>query len=170
MPTPVFGNLRIAALVLLCVAPGCAPQVRSTSFPLRQEIPFGPIAVSVNGWEEVGEAHAPLSSLRAPEGAKAIAVFVVWSGLDPYTEPDRQKFAEEFLSDSLKLADSGGLDYKAVAAMPREIYHFSSRPASAPRDWVVIFHASSGSGGYTLRLSHPDPGEDSFDVAIVPLG
>ena len=170
MPTPGSASLRLVGLVILCAALGCVQPQRSASFQLRQEIPFGPIAVSVNGWEAVGEAPAPLSSLRAPQGHKAIAVFVAWSGLDPYTEPDRQKFAEEFLSASLKLVDSDGLEYKSIAAMPQEIYHFSGTIAPAPRNWVVIFHSSLDSHGYTLRLSHPDPGEGSFDVAIVPLG
>ena len=169
-PIPDSGRLRIVWLVVLCAALGCATQERTASFRLRQQIPFGPIAVSVEGWEEVGGVHAPISSLHTPEGEKAIAVFVVWSGLEPYAEPDRQVFAESFLSGSLKLVDSGGFDYTAVAAMPREHYNFTGQPAPASRDWVVIFHAWVDSRGYTLRLSHPDPGEEAFDVAIVPLG
>ncbi|HET6372246.1 MAG TPA: hypothetical protein VFG76_03000 [Candidatus Polarisedimenticolia bacterium] len=155
---------------MLCAALGCAQHARTASFKSREKIPFGPIAVSVEGWEEVGEAHAPLSSLRTEDGRKAIAVFVSWSGLEPYTEPDRQVFAEEFLRRSLQLVDSDGSDYEAVAAMPLEIYHFSSQPMAAPRDWVVVFHAKAEGRGYTLHLHHPDPGEDAFDVAVVSLG
>jgi len=157
-------------LLVLCAAFGCAQQARTASFKLREKIPFGPIAVSVNGWEEVGQTHAPLSSLRTLEGEKAIAVFVDWSGLDSYAEQDRQGFAEAFLRVSLKLVGSDGMEYKAVSAMTREIYNFSGQVSAAPRDWVVVFHVRADSRGYTLRLSHPDPGEESFDVAIVQLG
>lgn len=167
---PGSGSLRAVWLVLLCTAVSCMQPARVASFRPGQEISCGPIRVSVNGWEEVGESHAPLSSLRAASGEKAIAVFVGWNGLDPYSEPDRQVFAGEFLNRSLKLVDSDAFVYKAVASMPREIYRFSELPASAPRDWVVIFHAYVDSSGYTLQVSHPDPGEEAFDVASIPLG
>ena len=163
------GSLRFLWLILLCSAFGCAAQERTASFPLRQSIPLGPLNVSVDGWEEVGQAHAPISSLRAPAGEKVIAVFVAWKGLDAYTESDRQVFAEKFLEGRLKLVDSDGFDYKSISAMPRDLYHFSGSSASISRDWVVVFHVWVDSQGYTLRVSHPDSGEEAFDVAIVEL-
>ncbi len=169
-PIPDSGRLWILWLVVVCVAFGCARQERTASFPLREKIPFGVLAVSVDGWEEVGDAHAPLSSLRTPEGEKAVAVFVGWSGLEPYAESDRQAFAEEFLRGHLKLVDSEGFDYRSVTAMPREQYYFSGHASSMPRDWVVVFHVWVDSRGYTLRLSHPNVGKESFDVAVVSLG
>jgi len=169
-PTPDSGRRGIVLLLILCAALGCTEQERTASFPLRQEIPLGALAVSVDGWEEVGAAHAPLSSLRTPEGEKAIAVFVGWSGLEPFAEPDRQTFAEKFLRGRLRLVDSDGFDYSTVAAMPREHYDFTSHASSMPRDWVVVFHVWVDSHGYTLRLSHPDSSKESFDVAIIQLG
>jgi hypothetical protein len=160
----------IAMALLLSAAPGCGGGARSASFPLHEVIPFGPISVAVDGWEAVGEAHAPISWLRAPAGEKAIAVFVRWDGLEPYAEPDRQTFAKAFLRDALRVVDADGFGYQAISAMPRELYLFTGVGAPAPRDWVVVFHVYVDSRGYTLRLSHPDPDEEAFDVAIVQLG
>jgi len=170
MPTRDSGRRRVLCLALLCGALACGSLERTALFTLRQRIPLGPITVSVEGWEGVGEVHAPLSSLRTPQGEKAIAVFAGWSGLDPFAEPDRQIFAERFLRDALVLVDSDGFGYKPVAAMSRRLYDASVPSSPAPRDYVVIFHVGAGSRGYTLRLSHPDQEEDAFDVAIVPLG
>ena len=168
---PMRGSARhaLAGALLVSAALGCGGG-RSASFALRQAIPMGPISVTVDGWESVGEARAPLSSLRAPAGEKAIAVFVRWDGLDSYAEPDRRIFAEAFLQDALRVLDSEGFGYEAISAMPRELYHFSGGGAPAPRDWVVVFHVYVDSRDYTLRLSHPDPQEDAFDVAIGHLG
>jgi len=160
----------LAGLVILCAALGCAVEGRTASFKVREQISFDVISVSVRGWEPVGRTHAPLSSLRAAEGEKVIAVFVDWSGLEPFKEPDRQQFAEKFLGGRLKLVDSEGRGYRSVSAMPRGVYDFSNEPAPMPRDWVVVFHVRSDSEGYTLRLSHPDARGKSFDVAVVPLG
>jgi hypothetical protein len=118
----------------------------------------------------VGEAHAPISSLRAPAGEKAIAVFVRWDGLASYAERDRQIFAKAFLRDAVRIVDSDGSRYHAINAMTRELYHFSGYEAAAPRDWVVVFHVDADSRGYTLRLAHPDPGKEAFDVAVIQLG
>jgi hypothetical protein len=177
MPSPgpptrdsVRRPLAIAWLLAASAALGCAVGERSAPFPLRKGITFGPISVAVEGWESVGEAHAPISSLRAPAGEKAIAVFVRWDGLTAYAEQDRQTFARTFLRDALRVVDSDGSGYAAVSAMPREVYHFSGHAAAAPRDWVVVFHVDADSKGYTLRLSHPDPGEEAFDVAVIRLG
>ena len=167
---PGFDRLRLVCLFVLCGVLGCALEERAASFKLREKIPFGVFEVSVEGWERVGEAHAPISSLRAPEGEKTIAVFVVWSGLESYEESDRRVFAEAFLHDRLNLVDADGLDYRSVSAMPREVYDFSNHAEPMPRDWVVVFHVGVESHAYTLRLRHPDPDNKDFDVALVQLG
>jgi hypothetical protein len=163
-----FGRLQIGWLVILCL--GCVDAVeRSASFSLREEISLGIITVEVRGWEEVPNLHAPINSLRAPAGEKAIAVFVRWSGLDDYAEQDRQAFARSFLSNRLRLRDSEGFEVEAIDAMAKGIYHFLGPVGSAPRDYVVIFHVWVDSEGLTLCLQHPDPQEEGFDVAIVTL-
>lgn len=164
------GSRPFAWLLAVSAAVSCGGGARSAPFPLHQVIPFGPISVAVDGWESVGEAHAPLSSLRAPAGEKTIAVFVRWDGLSSYEERDRQTFARTFLRDALRIVDSDGSGYTAVSAMPRELYHFSGYEAAAPRDWIVVFHVDAASHDYTLHLTHPDPREEAFDVAVVTLG
>lgn len=169
-PTP--GSARRAILALLAAASmlGCVRQERTASFRLHEQIPLGVIAITVDGWEQVGQAHAPLSSLRAEEGRKTIAAFIGWSGLDEYKEPDRQLFVDKFLQRRLKLADSNGSEYEAADAMPREIYFFSGELPPAPRDWVLVFHVPADTVPDTLRVTHPDPRQETFEVGVVPLG
>ena len=169
-PMRAFGEWSLACLAAAFIAPGCVPVAeRSIDFALKEKIPLGIISVKINDWEDVPDLHAPLGSLSAPAGEKAVAVFVRWSGLDGYREQDRQIFARAFLQRRLTLVDSEGFDYPASNAMTKELYHFSGSYSSAPRDWVVIFNTWVDSHGYTLRIRHPDPGEEDFHVAVVQL-
>ncbi len=161
-----------ASLCLAAVAglPACSTAERAASFRRGEEIPLGIFSLRVSDWVEAPSSRVPLSSLRTPEGEKAIAVFVGWEGLDDLTDADRRHFVESFLEHSLELVDSEGFDADPVTAMPRDLYSASAFHLEASPEWVVIFHVWVDSGGYSLRVRHPDPDKEKFDVAVVPLG
>lgn len=158
----------IAVAVLACTG----DEESSAPYPLGEEIDLGIISVSVTQWAEVRGTSSPLGSLHPPEGEKPVVVFVRWRGLDQYTELDRRVFVDAFLSDRLVLVDSDGFQYKALGAMPKDLYQLSVQPGlatAAPPDWVVVFWAWVDSEDYALHIEHPDPGEGEFDVAVVEL-
>jgi hypothetical protein len=166
----ISAEASLACLLLAALALGCESGAeRSATFAMKQEIPLGIIAVTIMDWEEVGQIHPPLSSLDAPEGEKSVAVFVRWRGLDEYAEMDQRQFVESFLEHRLTLIDSEGYEAPGFHAMPKALYHSSKMRGFAPRDWAVIFHVWVDSQGYVLRVRHPDPGEEDFHVAVVPL-
>jgi hypothetical protein len=168
--TRTFAEAGSACLVLAAMALGCGSGAeRSATFAIKQEIPLGIISVTVMGWEEVPQIHPPFHSLDAPAGEKAIAVFARWRGLDEYAERDQGHFVESFLQHRLKIIDSEGYEASAINAMPRALYDSFEMRGLAPRDWVVIYHVWVDSQGYTLQVRHPDPGEEDFHVAVVPL-
>jgi hypothetical protein len=166
----IFAEASLACLLLAALTLGCESGAeRSATFAMKQEIPLGIIAVTIMDWEEVGQIHPPLGSLDAPEGEKSVAVFVRWRGLDEYAEMDQRQFVESFLEHRLTLIDSEGYEAPGFHAMPKALYHSSKVRGFAPRDWAVIFHVWVDSQEYVLRVRHPDPGEEDFHVAGVPL-
>lgn len=164
-PTPSFASSLFLAIALA----GCANE-RAVPFAQGEEIPLRVLSLRVADWETVPPSLPYLSPQRPPEGEKAIAVFVRWEGLEDYSPLDRRIFVESFLGHRLTLSDSDGYAYEAITAMPRDLYYGSSHDLDAPPDWVAIFHVWIDSGGYSLRVRHPDPGSEDFDVAVVELG
>jgi hypothetical protein len=144
----IFVEASLVCLLLAALALGCESGAeRSASFAMKQEIPLGIIDVTIMGWEEVGQIH----------------------GLDEYAEMDQRRFVELFLGHRLTLIDSEGYEAPGFHAMPKALYHSLEVRGFAPRDWAVIFHVWIDSQGYVLRVRHPDPGEEDFHVAVVPL-
>jgi len=119
-------------------------------------------------WEEVPQSHAPVSSLDAPEGERAIAVFVYWRGLADYRLEDRRVFVESFLRGRSRVVDSEGYAYVATTAMAKSLYAYL--PGAGPgQELVVIYHVWVESEGMTLLIEHPEPQEGGFRVAAIPL-
>jgi hypothetical protein len=141
---------------------------RSVSFRTGEEIPLGIINVTVNRWENA-YTRAPLRSLDPPPGEKAIAVWVRWSGLADHVEAARQSFAENYLQHSVRVVDSGGFDYATTSVLEPATYHWTGPAAPGDRTRILIFWVWVDSEGYTVRLEHPDPGDEGFDVALVPF-
>jgi hypothetical protein len=168
------GFANCAWFVIAVLGLGCGIEGQRTStFVLREPISLGILDVSILGWEEVRVPRVPLNTLTAAAGEKPIAVFVRWSGLDEYAEPDRHGFVDSFLSRRLYLVDTDGHEYKARGAMPRNLYLGSfdgNLGGPTPREWVAVFHVWVDSQGYSVRIQHPDPGPEEFHVAVVPLG
>lgn len=139
-----------------------------TPFALQDRISFGIFDLQVMRWEEVPQSHPPVSSLNAPEGERAVAVFVYWRGLADYRPEDRQVFVESFLRGRTRVVDSEGYAYDAITAMTKDIYTFL--PGGGPtQELVVIYHIWIESEGLALMIEHPDPQEGGFRVAAVPL-
>ncbi len=163
---------RTLILLIASGVMGCAADEESLiAYSPREEIPLGIIDLSVTDWDELSGTRSPLGSLRPPEGEKPVVVFIHWSGLGEYSEFDRRRFVEAFLSDRLTLVDSDGFEYDALHAMPEDLYRMSGRMSlgSAPPTWVVVFWAWVDSEGYSLRIEHPNPTEGGFHVATVDL-
>jgi hypothetical protein len=154
-------------LVVPVIGCGSAPE-RSRAFVVGEEIPLGILSVTVDRIEQAARV-APLVALDPPAGEKAKAIWVRWSGLGDFEERARQTFAATVLRHRLRIVDSGGFDYPAITALEPELYHWSGRPGPAGRTRVVIFWVPVDSEEYTLLIEHPDPGEDDFEVALVPL-
>lgn len=164
------GPGAIVGFALTATVIGCQnPPPRSASFSVGEEIPLGLMRVTVDRIEQAARV-APLRSLDPPAGEKAVAVWVRWSGLGDFEEAARQTFAETVLRHRLQIVDSEGLEYPAINALEPELYHWSGRPVPAGRTRVVIFWVGVDSDEFTLRIEHPDPREEDFEVALVPLG
>lgn len=152
---------------------GCAPGQRIASFAPGEEIPLKVLTLSVSRWEAVPPSLPYLSSENTSAGEKAVAVFARWRGLEEVAEMDRRVFIESFLEHRLTLVDSDGFTYAAISAIPTNFYYGSSYDMNAPADWAVIYHVYVDSGGYSLRVRHPEPGvheeegKEGFDVAVV---
>lgn len=159
--------------LVAATAIACSGDAKITApYVLGQEIDLGIITVSVTQWEDASGTSSPLGSLHPPEGEKPVVVFVRWRGLSAYGELDRRIFVENFFADRLTLTDSDGFEYEALGAMPKNLYQLSVQPGlgtAAPPDWVVVFWAWVDSRDYRLRIEHPDPAEDGFDVAVIDL-
>lgn len=161
----VFGSIMLAAISVGCVE-------RTATFAFHQPIPLGLITLAVTGWQDVPLNHPPLSSLDAPPGEKAIAVFIRWEGLDDYSESDKNYFVDSFLPRRLTITDSDGYDASCRHAMPRYLYEASwplATDNAAPREWVLICRVWVDCQGYRLKVKHPQPREANFDVAMVVL-
>ena len=161
-----------ASLCLVAVAglPACATRDHSASFKLGEEIPLGILSLRVSDSEVVPSSRAPLQSLSALSGERAIAVFARWEGLVDFGELDKRQFVESFLEHRVTLVDSDRFSYDVIKAMPRDLYYGSAYAFEASPDWVVIFYVWVDSSGYSVRIRHPDPGNEGFNVAVVSLG
>ena len=162
---------RLIGCALAILLSACSRGSRAeppAAFALKDRISFGIFNLQVMRWEEVPQSHAPISSLDAPAGERAIAAFMYWRGLADYRRYDRQAFMESFLRHRTRVVDSEGFAYDAITAMTKDIYSFS--PGAGPtQELVVIYHVWIESEGLTLMIEHPDPQEGEFRVAAVPL-
>ena len=168
--TEGLGRQGLLGIVALACLVSCESRdVEPVSFVRSQDISFGILDLRVTGWEVVPASHAPIVSLSAPPGEKAIVVFIRWKGLDQYADFDRRTFVRSFLSHRTRIIDGDGFEYRAISAMPRELYHFTEPASLAPREWAVVFHVWVDSAHYTVLLEHPEPANGGFRVAAIIL-
>jgi hypothetical protein len=166
---PAWRAVAAAALTVACGGAQPAP------FPRDEPIRLGPLELTVLELEPVpSPPPVPLSSLRAHPGARPLAVFVEWAGLDGMAESERSRFLESFLEEGVTLTDADGAEYRAMSALTRPMYSIGDTRGmiggTVPHDWVVVFHVAEDAREFALLVENPEPDGGGPELARVDLG
>ena len=172
-----FGRLSLAVLAASLFQVSCSDsEPEPITYSPGDSISLGLFTIKVTRAERMQALHPLFSGSRSvPEGEKAIAVHVTWSGLK--ISGNSNMNMHTLLEDILSIVDDVGDRYPADEALTRSEFMLNRSefvrqlPAGgSSRSSVVVFYVHEESHDLVLMIEHPDPRDGSSRLLAVPLG
>ncbi len=168
-----FGRPSQVVLAASLLLAGCSSDPEPLAYSVGDTIELGLFNLRIVRAERVPNLNPYYRSSLLREGEKAIAVHVVWSGLEQIDRP--AMIVGAFLEDRLTILDDAGDQYAADDAVSAREFagHLPTigGPSRGPsRSFVVTFPIHEDSRDLILLIEHPDPPDRDSRLLAVPLG